>query len=157
MAQNKMGNSMTPSLSSNSEERFIGVIPDAYKWTMFGGKDRFNIVVTDKRLIFDLITDKTLPWGEYGNRRVEEVIAFNKKNFAIEISQLKSFKFVSGENVDHLCNRHEEIDGQMQFQTPKAKYTFYIPVRYVRTAREVLSQAGLNTKEEKKEYYLKPS
>jgi len=132
-------------------EHFIGVIPDVYKWTAWGGKDRFNIAVTDKRLVFDLITNKTIPWDDYPKKLIEEIMAFNKKNFAIEIGQIKSFRFMSGENVNHTCGRFDEIRSQMNVRTTKAKYSFYIANRFGSAAKETLKKAGIAFEETRPE------
>ncbi len=147
MAQNKSTNDTLPTTPDSGGERFIGIIPGTYKWTMFGGRDWFNILVTDKRLVFDLITDTTLPWDEYAKKQTEEILSLNKGNFSIELSKIKSFEFISGENINHLCGKYEEINGEMQLQTPKVKYSFYVPVRHLRAARDILSKVGLSSQE----------
>lgn len=143
MTQNKLQNEASPAMIEPGEEHFIGVIPDVFRWTVWGGKDRFNIAVTDKRLVFDFITDKNPPWDDYPKKKIEEILALNKKNFAIEINRLKSFRFVTGENIDHTCGRQEEVKGEMRIQTPKAKYSFYVSFRHERAAKETLKKAGI--------------
>jgi hypothetical protein len=142
MTQNEMIKNTAPAMVQPGEEHFIGVIPDVFKWTAWGGKDCFNIAVTDKRLVFDLITDKNLPWDDYPKKRIEEIMAINKKNFAIDFSQIKSFRFITGESIDHTCGRHEEVRGQLRIQTTKAKYSFYVANRHERAAKEMLKKAG---------------
>lgn len=148
MAQDKQIEAVT---DRPVEEHFIGLVPDVYRWTRWGGKDRYNVAVTDKRLIFDLVTDKTPPWDDYPKKTIEEILAFNKKNFAIEKDQLTSFQFVSGEDVNHTCGRFDEIRVQWRIQTQKAKYCFYVPNRFERDAKQMLKKAGIAFEEIKPE------
>jgi hypothetical protein len=151
MTQNKLQNEASPAMIEPGEEHFIGVIPDVFRWTVWGGKDRYNVAVTDKRLVFDFITDKTIPWDDYPKKRTEEILAFNKKNFAIEVGQIKSFQFMSGENVNHSCGRFDEIKNQMNVQTVKTKYSFYIANRFGSAAKETLKKAGIAFEETRPE------
>ena len=143
MAQNKVKNNTAPASINSGGEHFIGVIPDVFRWTGWGGKDRFNIAATDKRLVFDFITDKNPPWDDYPKKKIEEILALNKRNFAIELGQVKSFRFITGESVDHSCGRHEEVRGEMRIQTPKTKYSFYVSNRHERAAKETLKKADI--------------
>jgi hypothetical protein len=141
MIQNGPGN--IPSLTEPGGECFVGLIPDLYRWTGWGGKDRFNLLVTDQRLVFDLITDKSRPWDAYATSNIEDVVISSRKNLVFALKEINFFQFVSGETVDHTCGRFEEIRGQLRLKTTGKKYCFYIPLRFERTAQDIFRRAGI--------------
>jgi hypothetical protein len=153
MAQNNIVNVTSPAKPDSTEEHIIGVIPTAYKWTILGAKQWFDIIVTDRRLVFALLKDNFSYRDDYSGRRMDEILAENKKNIPIEIGRIKSFKYVPGRGINELCGKYQEIDGQINIRTPEAKYFFYVPYRYDRVAREMLTKTGLYSNEKAPEVF----
>ncbi len=145
MIQGKIDETGTFSPATTQEERFIVVIPDAYRGKGFGGKEQFNIIITGARVTFALIK----PEGgysrseKYATKPAEEILAENKRNFSIERPQIKSVKFTSGHSYTDCCRKLQGIDGELEITAPKARYHFYVPFRRNTIARDVLSRAKL--------------
>lgn len=133
-----------PAAVHSNGERILGLIPDVYRWTRWGGKDRFNLIITNERLIFDFITGKTVPWDDYNAGDIAKTAASNRQNLVYELRQIESIRLKSGENVDHSCGRTEEIRSQLYVQTTRGKQTFYLSTRYERTIRDLLLKAGIS-------------
>lgn len=153
MPQSNNVNSTSPITLGSGEERIISVIPTAYKWTILGAKQWFDIIVTDRRLVFVLLKDNFSYRDEYSGRKLDEILAENKKNLSIEISRIKSFKYVPGRGINELCGKHQEIDGQMNIRRPESKYSFYVPYHYDKTAKEALKTVGLYSNEKAPEVF----
>jgi hypothetical protein len=137
-----------------AKENILGVIPNTFRWTRWGGKDWFDIVVTEKRLVFVRLNDPVIYPGDYTDKVAAEVLAANKKNFAITFDQFKSFKWVPGHGINHLCNKYEEIQGELTIKTPDKKHSFYVPVRQTRNATVLFTRLNLYKPESQSEGYM---
>jgi hypothetical protein len=135
--------------SINVTGQVIGIIPEVYKGKGLGGKERYNVVVTDRSVTFAMINAAiTGPAAKiYANKSTAAILAENKRNFSVEREQLKSLNFKPGHSYIDCCRKLQEIDGELCIVTPKAKYAFYVPFRRTDIAKDVLSRAGLYTPE----------
>ena len=148
MAQTKVSPAIFE--APDNKTHFIGIIPDIYREKGLGGKERYNVIVSDRSITFALIKPaaNTGPAAKiYAGKSTADILAENKKNFSIARDQMKSFKFTPGHSYTDCCRKLQEIDGEMEIVTPKAKYSFYVPFRRNDIARDVLERAGLYTPE----------
>lgn len=149
MAQTKINPVQFEESTGTGKEHLIGIIPDIYRERGLGGKELFNVIVSDRSITFALITSAvTGPAAKiYAGKTTEEVLAENKKNFSVERNRMKSFSFKPGHSYTDCCRKLQEIDGELEIVTPKSKYSFYVPFRRNDIARDVLERAGLYTPE----------
>jgi hypothetical protein len=143
MAQSKIViGTATP---ETGEDHFIGVIPDVYRGRGLGGKEQYNIIVTGKHIIFAFIQaspGKPATTSGYAKKSTAEILAESKKNFSVERVELKTFKFTLGHSYTDCCRKLQEIDGELEFNTNKARYSFYVPFRRTQIAKDVFARAG---------------
>ena len=129
--------------SNTAEEQYIGLIPNTYKWAWYGLKQWFDVIVTNKRLVFMHVTELYSQPEKYFDIKVEEILARDKRNFAVEINELKNFSFALGEEEIGTCGRPHSINGEMKFETARSKYFFYIPISQTMLARDSFKKVGL--------------
>ena len=134
---------------TNTTERQIGILSEVYKGKGLGGKEQYNVIVTDKSITFALITPAVSgPAAKiYAKKSTSEILAENKKNFSVEREKMTSFGYKPGHSYIDCCRKLQEIDGELGIVTPKAKYSFYVPFRRTDGAKEVLERAGLYSPE----------
>ncbi len=154
MAQTQETNGEISKADTSDGESIIGVIPNTYRWTWWGTKDWYDILVTGKRLVFLWLDGPVIYPDEYDGKNASELLAASKKNFAVEIDRLKAFKWMPGHGINHLCNKYEEIQGEMTIRTPDKKYSFYVPVRQTRSATALFTRLSLYKPEPQSEGYM---
>lgn len=142
MAQNKSFNKSQME-SNTDEEQYVGLIPNTYKWAWYGLRQWFDLIVTNKRLVFIHVTELYSQPGKYLDMEINEILARDKNNFAVAISELRNFCFASGEEEIGTCGRSHLINGEMKFETARSRYFFYIPVSQTILARDSFKKAGL--------------
>lgn len=131
--------------STGTKEHTIGIMPEIYRGKGFGGKEQYNVIVSDRSITFALITPTvTGPAAKiYSGKSTASIVAENKKNFSIERETMKSFNFKPGHSYADCCGKLQEIDGELGIVTPKNKYSFSVPFRRTDIAKDVLERAGL--------------
>jgi hypothetical protein len=148
MAQNEVVPSQI--MPPGPGERMLGVIPEVYKWTWYGLKQWFSVIVTDKRLVFAREIDLNSRPEKYAGMKIEEVLSENKGNFAVTKEELKSFAFASGMEETGTCGRVHYINGELKFETAKSKSMFYVPTNQTGLARKLFKETGLKLVEMEK-------
>ncbi len=145
MARNKVIEKAAPGSRDSAEERVIGIIPDIYREKALGGKEQFNLIITDRSLIFALIRPEggNIPAASYAKKSAAAVLAENKKNFVIEREKLKSVSYRAGHSYTDCCRKLQEIDGELEIVAPDKKRRFYVPFRRNNIAKDLLVESGL--------------
>ena len=148
MAQTKVNPIGTQEPTTGTEHQ-IGILLEIYKVKGLGGKEQYNVVVTDRSITFALITPAvTGPAAKiYAKKSTSEILAENKKNFSVNREEMKSFSFKPGHSYMDCCRKLQEIDGELNIVTAKSKYTFSVPFRRTDVAKDVLERAGLYSPE----------
>jgi len=148
MAQTKI-NPVQVEEPTGTKEHIIGIIPEIYRGKGFGGKEQYNVIVSDSSITFALITPAvTGPAAKiYNGKSTAAILAENKRNFSVERDTMKSFSFKPGHSYTDCCGKLQEIDGELGIVTPKNKYSFYVPFRRTDIAKDVMERAGLYSPE----------
>jgi hypothetical protein len=70
--------------SNPAEEQYIGLIPNTYKWAWYGLKQWFDVIVTNKRLVFVHVNELYSRTEKYLDLKIEEILPRDKSNFAVQ-------------------------------------------------------------------------
>ena len=150
--------------NSAAGENLVGIIPGVHRKKGLFGSETFNILVTDNRLVFALLTNDIIKEqaaqlkgqgfmarlqgaasGEYITRRYqdmppEQALKESPGNFTITTSDVKKIKIKMGSA--NTGNVHDD-DGKLEIQTNRDKLSFVLPAGSYPAAKTVLKNAGL--------------
>jgi hypothetical protein len=150
-------------------EQIIGVIPAVSRKKGMFNIENFNVVVTEKRMIFALMTNEMIKeeakkagkeggllsgianamtvgytfYKRYFDMTPESALKETAGNFDIERSSLRKIKFVEGQYKRDQNRRNYYDNSKLELETAGGKFSFTIPHDFHNAAYEVLHKAGL--------------
>lgn len=153
---------------SATGEQLIGIIPAVYRKKSLLKNESFNILVTEKRMVFaemtqDMIKEEVKKAGKEGffagmlssltagydfykrylNMPPEEALKETPQNFFIDLNRIKKVKIKEGRNLTRGSGVPQYEDSQLEIETTGDKYKFTLPHRFVSAARDVVHKAGI--------------
>jgi hypothetical protein len=159
-----MAATTSPALSG---EKLVGVIPGISRKRGFFKFESFNAVVTDRRIIFALLTNEIMKeeakknagggigaifkaamaggntHQRYQQMSPEDALKENLENFAIEIARIRKVKVQRGSEGFELGPNQKDEEGKLYIETVGEKLSFVLKNYYCDTALQLLRQAGL--------------
>lgn len=155
--------------SEKSAETLIGIIPAVSRKKGLLGAESFNIVVTEKRMIFaemtgDMVKEEAKKYGQEGfltgmlgamtvgytlhkrylNMSPEDALHENPGNFFIDLNRIKKVRIEEGKRQREKSRGNETHENsRIEIETIGEKYTFNLPFNFHSTAQEVVRKAGL--------------
>jgi hypothetical protein len=150
-----------------SAEQLVGIIPAVSRKKGFISVEAFNVVVTERRMIFAIMTTEMIKeeakkagkkgglagifnavtagyslYKRYLDMPPEAALKENPQNFFVDLNRIKKVKVKEGRNMARSgIPRYE--DSHLEVETAGEKYKFTVPHNFIGTAREVVSKAGL--------------
>jgi hypothetical protein len=148
-------------------EKLVGIIPAVSRKKGFLSVEAFNVVVTERRMIFAIMTqemrkEEAKKEGKgkglvgvlsaafsgytlhkrYLDMPPEAALKENPENFAVDLGAIRKVKVKGGNRwVRSGVTQYEQ--GQMEIETAGEKYKFTMPHDIVDRAKEVLRQVRL--------------
>jgi len=146
-------------------ENLIGIIPGVSRKKGLFKSETFNILVTEKRMIFTLVTNEIMKEqatqlkgqgflarlqgaasGEYITRRYhdippEQALKESPGNFSIDIAEVKKVKTKTG--MSNPDNVHDS-DGKLEIHTLREKFSFVLPAHSQVAAKMAFKNVGLS-------------
>jgi hypothetical protein len=150
------------------EEKLIGIIPAVSRKKGFISREAFNVVVTERRMIFAVMTQEMLKeeakkvrkgggllgifsaatvgyslYERYLDMPPEAALKENPQNFFVDLNRIKKVKVKEGRNLTRGTGMSQYEESHLEIETAGEKYKFIVPHDFIDTAREVLRKAGL--------------
>jgi hypothetical protein len=157
----------SPSITTSGEQA-AGVIPASRKKGLLG-MESFNIVVTERRLIFAVMTNEMVKesakekgqggflaglagamtvgytyYQRYLNMPPEAALKENQQNFSIDLSRVKKIKLEPGKHQRDKSRGLEVYENsRLEIETTGEKYSFNVPHNFHEMAQDVIRKSGL--------------
>lgn len=157
---------------ATSGEQLIGIIPAVSRRKGLMSTEGFNIVVTDRRMIFAAMTPEMIKeagkekgkdgfiagilgaatagydlWERYLTISPEAALKENPQNFFVELSQVKKVKLEPGSSRrDNIRGVEVYESSHLEIETSGEKYSFLLPSQFHGKAQDVIHKAGLPQK-----------
>jgi len=151
-----------------SAEQLVGIIPAVSRKKGFISVEAFNVVVTERRMIFAIMTTEMIKeeakkagkkgglagifnavtagyslYKRYLDMAPEAALKENPQNFFVDLNRIKKVKVKEGRNLTRGIGVPRYEDSHLEVETAGEKYKFTVPHNFIGTAREVVSKAGL--------------
>jgi hypothetical protein len=155
-----------PTTVGGGDEKLVGIIPAVSRKKGFLSMEAFNVVVTERRMIFAIMTPEMIKEAAKQERKKglagvfsaafvgytlheryldmppEAALNENPENFAVDLGAIKKVKVKGGNSwVRSGVTQYEQ--GQLEIETAGEKYKFTMPHDTVDNAKEVLRQVRL--------------
>jgi hypothetical protein len=155
--------------SPAAQERLTGIIPAVSRKKGLFSVEGFNVIVTEKRIIFAAMTNEMVKaeaakqgqkgffagmlgaatvgytfYKRYLDMAPEAALRENPQNFAIELGRIRKIKLEMG---SHIRDKSRNIDryeqSKLEIETTGDKYRFDVPHDFHGTAQDVIRKSGL--------------
>ncbi len=124
------------------QEHIRGVISGVSRRRKVLGVENYDIVVTNKRLIFVPVPQSNGRNLNYFALSPEMVLANDVHNSAIKRDEIKSIKLTAGQSYNDCCGKRQNEDGNLEISAGK-KYTFLLPYYIYPKVESVLKETNL--------------
>jgi hypothetical protein len=149
-------------------EKLVGIIPAVSRKKGFIGMEAFNVVVTERRMIFAIMTTEMIKeeaqsvskgkglagffsgvtagyslYKRYLDMPPEAALKENPQNFSVDLNRIKKVKVKEGRDLRRGTGVPQYDESHLEVETPGEKYKFVVPHNFLDTAREVMHKAGL--------------
>ena len=131
---------------SSGEEHLVGIISDASRRKRVFRVETFDIIVTDRRLIFVVMPTAGGYQHLYGEVPHSRILAEDERNFSIERSQVKAVRLTEGRVYVDCCRKRQEENGSLEIDATDKSYTFSLPHLAALRAKQILQGTGLPIK-----------
>jgi hypothetical protein len=155
--------------SESHGEQLLGIIPSVSRKKGLFNFETFNIVVTDKRMVFALMTNDMIKeaakqagkdggffnslanamtigytyYKKYSDVPPDTVLNETPGNFSIDLNKIKKMRLSEGRRIRGQDHREYYENSRLDFETPGAKYSLSLPRNFHDAASDILHKTGL--------------